>query len=166
MQYNRAQLRQKIEEDRLITGYIDLDRQLTPNGFDMTLAQIEAINDRGSIDFTNEERDIPPSEPVDLQDEWWELEKGVYKATANEVVDIPADLVGIGFPRSSLMRMGAHIQNAFWEAGYHGKTQFLLCVENPAGIRIKKDARVLQLSFHELEEVSEGYSGRYGFTDS
>jgi dUTP pyrophosphatase len=61
------------------------------------------------------------------------------------------------------MRMGAHIQNAFWEAGYHGKTECLLCVENPDGIRIKQDARVLQLSFHQMESVEDGYDGQYSF---
>ncbi|MFB6147617.1 MAG: deoxyuridine 5'-triphosphate nucleotidohydrolase, partial [Candidatus Nanohaloarchaea archaeon] len=72
-------------------------------------------------------------------------------------------LVGIGFPRSSLMRMGCHIQNAFWEAGYHGETECLLSVDNPEGVRIKEDARILQLSFHEMETAEEGYKGEYSF---
>lgn len=162
MQLNRSQLKEHIEEDDLISEYIDLDRQLTPNGFDLSLDQIATFEGPGQLDFSNEQRELPPTKQVPQEDGWWELSQGIYKLTVNEIVDIPEHLVGIGFPRSSLMRMGAHIQNAFWEAGYHGETQCLLCVDNPEGIRLAQDARVLQISFHELESVEEGYRGRYG----
>lgn len=151
-----------IEEQDLITNIRDSDRQLTPNGFDMSLKAVATFEGPGKLDFTNEERELPETTLVEQNDDWWELTDGIYKLTMNEVVNIPDTLVGIGFPRSSLMRMGAHIENAFWEAGYHGETECLLCVDNPEGIRLKNDARVLQISFHELEAVDEGYRGRYG----
>jgi len=163
MQLAEEQLRDLIKNKELITDYIDLERQLTPNGFDMTVSTIKEIQGNGQLDFTNEERVIPPAEPVETSDGWWDLSPGIYKATTNEIVNIPDHLVGIGFPRSSLMRMGAHIQNGFWEAGYHGETTFLLCVDNPEGIRIKQDARVLQLSFHQLTASTTGYDGTYSF---
>lgn len=163
MQLNRQQLRQAIEDSGLVSNYIDLDRQLTPNGIDLTLEQIERFKGKGQLDFSNEERELPETEPVEKDGDWWELEQDIYKVRANEVVDIPLHLVGIGFPRSSLMRMGCHIQNAFWEAGFNGNTECLLCVENPEGVRIKQDARILQLSFHKMEEIGEGYNGQYSF---
>ncbi len=163
MQLNREQLRQAIEKNGLVTDYVDLDRQLTPNGIDLTLDRIERFTGSGQLDFTNEERELPETDPVKKNGDWWELEQGIYKIVANEVVDIPLSLVGIGFPRSSLMRMGCHIQNAFWEAGFNGRTECLLCVDNPEGVRIKQDARILQLSFHEMEEIGKGYDGQYSF---
>lgn len=162
MQLNRDQLKEQITEHDLISNIKDLDRQLTPNGFDLSLQAVHRFMGPGQLDFTNEQRELPETEPIRPDEDWWDLESGVYKIIANEIVDIPTDLVGIGFPRSSLMRMGAHIQNAFWEAGYRGETECLLCVDNPEGIRLKKDARILQISFHELQSVETGYRGRYG----
>ncbi|MDY6770987.1 MAG: deoxyuridine 5'-triphosphate nucleotidohydrolase [Candidatus Nanohaloarchaea archaeon] len=163
MQLNREQLQSMIEEHGLIQEYVNLERQLTPNGFDLSLGEVHRFQGPGQLDFSNEERELPDTEPVAKDGDWWELEQGVYKVVANEIVDIPLSLVGIGFPRSSLMRMGCHIQNAFWEAGYNGKTECLLCVDNPEGVRLQQDARILQISFHEMEEAGSGYDGRYSF---
>ncbi|MDY6773814.1 MAG: deoxyuridine 5'-triphosphate nucleotidohydrolase, partial [Candidatus Nanohaloarchaea archaeon] len=119
-------------------------------------------------DFSNDEREIPGSTPItpEKQEEgddygWWELEKGVYKIVTNEVVDIPNNLVAFAFPRSSLLRMGAHIQNGVWDGGFRGKSEFLLKVDNPEGIEIKENARVNHIVFLRMEETEEGYNGIY-----
>jgi dUTP pyrophosphatase len=161
MQLNRQELQRRVEEEGLLRGYTDLERQLTPNGFDMSVAEVHRFEGPGQLDFTNEERQLPETTELATEDGWWDLDNTVYKLVMQETVDIPLDLVGIGFPRSSLMRMGAHIQNGFWEAGYEGKTECLLAVDNPEGMRLKEGARVLQISFHELDDVDEGYDGRY-----
>lgn len=152
----------------LVQDYIDLDTQLQPNGFDVTAKEIHRIKGSGKLDFSNSEREIPDSEPVepekkDEADEygWWKLEKGVYKIVMNEKVDIPNNVVGYAYPRSSLLRMGATIENAVWDSGYTGRGEFMLIVENEDGIQIKENARVNQLVFHKTEEAEEGYSGRY-----
>ena len=163
MHLNRDHLEKLIEEEKLVSNFVDLERQLTPNGIDLTVEKVESFKRRGSLDFSNKEREIPETEELETEDGWWELEKGVYKLTANEVVNIPLDLVGYGYPRSSLMRMGCYIENGFWEAGYHGKTECLLVVGNEEGIRLKKDARFLQIAFQEMDSVEEGYRGNYGF---
>ncbi len=164
MHLNKDHLEKLIKEKDLLTNYIDLERQLTPNGIDLTVEKIERFKGAGKLDFSNEEREIPETEAIDTDDEgWWQLEEGVYKLTANEIVNIPKNLVGYGYPRSSLMRMGCFIENGFWEAGYHGKTQCLLFVKNSDGVKIKKNARFLQIAFQEMDEVKEGYRGNYGF---
>jgi dUTP pyrophosphatase len=161
MPLNRDQLRTLIQEEGLIRNYIDLDRQLTPNGFDLSLNEVAVFSGPGQLDFTNEERELPSAEPVPRDGDWWHLQKGIYKLTANEIVDIPLDIVGVGFQRSSLLRMGAHIQNAFWEAGYKGETECLLVVDNPEGIRLKEDARIIQLGFQRMDAADNGYTGVY-----
>ncbi len=163
MHLNKEHLKKLIDDKQLVTNYIDLERQLTPNGIDLTAEKIERFKEKGQLDFSNKNRVIPDTEEVKTRDGWWHLDKGVYKLTANEVVDIPKNLVGYGFPRSSLMRMGCYIENGFWEAGYHGKTVCLLVVGNKDGVDIEKDARVLQIAFKEIEGVKEGYRGNYGF---
>lgn len=165
---NREELRELIEEHGLITDYPHLDTQLTPNGFDLTAGEIHAYNGPGKLDFSNDERELPDSTPLepkkqDPDDEygWWELEPGVYKIVANETVKIPNDLMAFTLPRSSLLRMGATIDNAAWEAGFEGTGSFMLDVRNPDGIKIKENARVNQIVFARMEETEDGYDGMY-----
>lgn len=168
MMLNREELRKLIEEKALITEYIHLDTQLQPNGFDVTVDEIHAFTGPGRLDFSNEERQIPetgplPTEKRDSDDEygWWRLEPGAYKVVMNECVNIPNDLVGIALPRSSLLRMGAYTQNAFWDGGYEGGGAFLLRIRNPEGVEIKENARINQLSFIRMNETGQGYDGIY-----
>ncbi len=167
MVLNREQLRKMIEEKDLIQNYIDLETQLTPQGFDLTAGEIHRYNGSGKLDFSNSEREIPGSEKISPEKKkgddygWWHLEKGIYKVVMNERVDIPNNLTGFAYPRSSLLRMGCSIENAVWDSGYIGTGAFMLVVENPEGVSIKENARVNQLLFQETEETGQGYSGRY-----
>jgi dUTP pyrophosphatase len=168
MVLNREELEEMIEEENLISDYPHLETQLGANGFDVTVDEIHRYTGTGKLDFSNGERELPETEPIKPEkksgeDEygWWSLGPGVYKIVMNERVDIPNDLVGFAFPRSSLLRMGATINNAVWDSGYTGRGEFMLTVENPEGIEIKENARVNQLVFLHMDEVEEGYSGRY-----
>lgn len=168
MLLNRDELRALIEDENLIIGYPHLETQLQPNGFDVTAGEIHTFDGRGKLDFSNDEREIPESTPIDpvKQDPdddygWWALEPGAYKIVMNERVDIPNHLAGIAFPRSSLLRMGAYTQNAFWDGGYTGGGEFLLRVRNPEGIEIKENARVNQIGFVYMQETADGYDGQY-----
>jgi len=131
MVLNKEQLEKMIKEKDLIQDYIDLETQLTPQGFDLTAGEIHEYQGKGKLDFSNSEREIPESNKVRTEKEsksddygWWHLEKGVYKVVMNEKVDIPNNLTGLAYPRSSLLRMGCSIENAVWDAGYTGTWQF------------------------------------------
>lgn len=168
MTLNREELREFIEEKGLIQDYIHLETQLTPQGFDLTIDEIHEYKGSGKLDFSNDEREIPDSEPIepekkDPEDDygWWRLEKGTYKVVMNEKVDIPNNLTGYAFPRSSLLRMGVTIENAVWDSGFTGTGSFKISVDNPEGVEIKENARVNQLVFERTTETKEGYSGKY-----
>lgn len=166
MKLNSSELRNAVENG-LIEHYIDLDKQLTPNGFDFTASEIHRFKDSGKLDFSNGERDIPETEkiePVKVNEDdeygWWKLESGVYKIKTNEVVDLPEDVIAFAYPRSSLLRMGCTIENGVWDAGFRGQSEFMLIVENEEGVEIKENARVNHIVFEKIEET-EGYQGRY-----
>jgi dUTP pyrophosphatase len=168
MALNREQLKELIEQEGLIQDYIHLDTQLTPQGFDLTVQEIHRFEGGGKLDFSNDEREIPDSEPIETvkkkeSDEygWWQLEPGAYKVVMNEKVDIPNDLVGYAFPRSSLLRMGITIENAVWDSGFTGTGSFKLSVDNEDGVEIKENARLNQIVFEEMQETEEGYRGKY-----
>ncbi len=164
---NREQIKKLIEKENLIEGYIHLDKQITPNGFDLTAAEIFSLNRKGSLDFSNSERVIPPGQVVTCKKKnpddpfgWWHLSPGTYKVRTNETVHMPVNMIAWAFSRTSLLRMGAFAQNGVWDAGFCGRSEFLLVVANEAGIDIKQNARLIQLVFIPIE-ATRAYNGIY-----
>ncbi|BAI60716.1 probable deoxyuridine 5'-triphosphate nucleotidohydrolase [Methanocella paludicola SANAE] len=148
--------------DSLVEGAVDAQAQVQPNGFELTAGKIEAFEGAGGIGFSNDDRALPSTKPLEWgRDGWLLLAPGCYKVVFNEVVSIPKDVCAIGLPRSSLLRMGVSVHTAVWDAGYRGRSEALLVVYNQGGFRIKKSARIIQLLFMRLESGQEGYSGRY-----
>jgi len=164
---NKSEIAQLIKEKKLIQGCINLDKQLNPNGFDLTVGKIFEFDTAGSLDFSNSERVVPAGKELmplkaNPQDKygWWQLSKGSYKVRTNEAVNLPNNLAALAFARTSVLRMGALTQNGVWDAGFMGKGEFILTVENPQGIKIKENARIIQLVFFRVEETEE-YNGIY-----
>jgi len=199
---NQQEIQQYIKEKGLITDYFNLETQLTPNGFDLTVASVFEFDTPGALDFSNKERIIPQGKEIFPQKEnpkdkprpfcyedslcskkergkfgtstafsadgersrtigWWNLKKGAYKIRTNEVVNLPNDLIALAFSRTSLLRMGAFTQHGVWDAGFKGRSEFVLVVENPQGIKLKQNARIAQLIFLQINEISQGYQGIY-----
>ncbi|MGB7724064.1 MAG: deoxyuridine 5'-triphosphate nucleotidohydrolase [Dehalococcoidales bacterium] len=146
----------------LVEGFIDLEQQLQPNGFDITLRDVAMLQNMGQIGRDNAQRRLPDLAPLVFNNQgFMELLPGSYMITYNEIVHIPTDLMALARPRSSLLRCGASIGTAVWDAGYSGRSQSLMIVYNPNGFRLQKDARVAQLVFMTLSAETEGYAGKY-----
>jgi len=165
---NREEIEKLIKENNLVSGFIDLKTQLTPNGFDLTAANIYEFDLQGRVDFSNKERIIPGCREIPAQKEnsgdefgWWDLKKGVYKVKTNETVNMPNDLTAIAFTRTTLLRMGVITAHGVWDAGFRGRSEFSLVVENPFGLKLKQNARVAQLVFLKINTTGQGYSGIY-----
>ena len=150
-------------EPPLISGYRDLDAQLQPNGFDLTLAEVKSFVTAGTIGIDNASRVLPDLEPIEFNGIGLiALAPGPYHITFAETVALPSDLMAIGRPRSSLTRSGAAIHTAVWDAGYQGRSTSLLVVSNPFGFTLEFGARVAQLVFIRLSrKADKGYSGIY-----
>lgn len=165
---NRQEIEKLIKENNLLTDYIDLKTQLTPNGVDLTAASIYEFDSAGKVDFSNKERLIPECREIVPQEKaqgekfgWWSLKPGIYKVRTNETVNLPSDLVALAFSRTSLLRMGAFTQHGVWDAGFSGKGEFILSVQNPNGLKLKQNARVAQLVFLKINHTSHSYQGIY-----
>lgn len=159
-----TELRKLIQANPpLLENAIDIETQIQPNGLELTLKEIKTIEGAGAVDFDNSRRKVPDSNPLEFgNDGWIHLPKGIYKVLFNEIVNIPMDLAAIAKPRSSLIRCGATLETAVWDAGYRGRSESMLVVYNEAGFRLKKDARIMQLLFYTLDtKVEKGYSGIY-----
>lgn len=161
---SREQLLALIGAERpLITEMIDVENQVQPNGVDLTLREVARHQGQGAIGIDSADRVLPELEVLNFDENGWlDLEPGIYHILYNEVVDIPTSLMALGRPRSSLARCGVSIVTAVWDAGYNGRSTSMLVVENPAGFRVQKDARVMQLVFFGMSEApADGYRGRY-----
>ncbi len=153
------EIRDLVSKNNLVQNYIDLDTQITPNGFDMTVREVHNIVSGGAVDFSNEKRKLSETERIDFVDDYVFLEKGSYKIVYNEIVNIPPNIVALGRPRSTLLRCGANVGTAVWDRGYSGRSESLLSVYNENGIKIFKDARVLQLVFMRTLTDGSLYNG-------
>jgi len=164
---NKKEIRHLIEKKDLIENYIGLDKQLAPNGFDLTVGKVFEFDSQGALDFSNNERIVPAGKEISAQKKnakdkfgWWYLKKGAYKVRTNEVVNLPNNLAALAFSRTSILRMGVFTQNGVWDAGFKGKGEFILVVENLHGMSLKQNARMVQLVFFKVEETEE-YQGIY-----
>ena len=152
-----------IYKMKLIENMIEPKLQIQPAGVELTLKEVETIEDTGSIDLTNKNRKIPKTKRLKFDKEGKiRLKKGTYKIRYNEIVKIPQQMIAIAYPRSSLIRSGATIFTAIWDPGYVGRSESLLLVLNDKGITLEKNARLIQLIYIKLEkEPHRTYDGRY-----
>jgi len=146
----------------LVKQYVS-DAQFQPAGVDLTLRKVFSLAAAGAIDHDNKERKLSDAHELAFDENGWiALSRGAYKVIYNEIVSIPADCCALAFTRSSLLRCGAFVACAVWDPGYSGRSESLLVVENGAGMRLKKDAKLTQLVFVKLSaEAKHLYEGRY-----
>lgn len=146
-----------------VGGVLDLEKQVQPAGVDLTIAEVFKFKCYGALGY--ELRQMPEVERLDFDSNGrLFLKAGAYRVRYNEVVRVPRDCIAIGFPRSSLMRMGATIISAVWDPGYEGRGEGLLIVGNPHGIILERNARVMQLIFIKLTELPvKTYHGSYQY---
>lgn len=147
----------------LVESMINSEAQTQMCGIELTVARVESFQSDGSLGFDNKERQLPKTELLEFDEsDWIMLEQGSYLVTFNEIVNIPKDIMALARPRSSLLRSGAALETAVWDPGYRGRSQSLLVVHNPCGLRMKRNARLMQLVFFRLgRDAEKVYAGRY-----
>jgi len=150
------------QEPPLIEGWGDLEQQLQPNGFDLTLREVAMLQSPGKIAIANSQRQVSDLAPLVFDGLGFiDLVPGAYVITYNEIVHLPKNIMALATPRSSLLRCGVTVNTAIWDAGYEGRSQSLMVVYNPQGFRLQRNARIIQLVFLPLTQETEGYQGTY-----
>ncbi len=150
------------QEPPLIEGWINLEEQVQPNGIDLTLREVALPQSAGKIGVNNSQRVVPDLAPLVFDGlDFIDLVPGAYIITYNEIVHLPKNIMALARPRSSLLRCGVTVNTAVWDAGYSGRSQSLMVVSNPQGIRLQRNARIIQLIFFKLTRKTEGYQGVY-----
>ncbi len=150
------------QEPPLVEGFINLDEQVQPNGFDLTLGEIALPQTSGRVTVKDSQRLVSDLAPLVFDGlDFIDLMPGVYIVTYNEIVHLPRSIMALARPRSSLLRCGVTVDTAVWDAGYSGRSQSLMVVYNPQGFRLQRNARIVQLVFLQLTRETEGYHGAY-----
>ena len=146
----------------LVEGYVNLGEQMQPNGIDLTLREVALLQSPGKLTASNDQRLVSDLAPLVFDGLGFiDLIPGAYVVTYNEIVNMPRDIMALGRPRSSLIRSGVTIEMGVWDAGYSGRSQSLMVVYNSQGIRLQRNARIVQLVFLRLTQETEGYQGAY-----
>lgn len=147
-------------------GTVD-STQVQPNGVDLRLDAVFEFGGSGSITKDGKhiaEREALPETTVEsgVADSdgrtGYHLEPGGYVLQYAEQVSIPEEHVGFVLPRSSLMRNGAMLNTAVWDAGYTGRGEGLLQVHNE--LTLERGARVAQLVLAAADHEGT-YDGTY-----
>jgi len=160
---SRQDIRRLVQQPTpLVEGCINLEKQLQPNGIDLTLREVALLQSSGRIAVEDSQRLVSDLAPLVFDGmDFIDLIPGVYVITYNEVVHLPTNIMALATPRSSLLRCGVTVNTAVWDAGYSGRSQSLMVVYNPQGFRLQRNARIVQLVFLRLTEETEGYHGAY-----
>lgn len=145
----------------MVDNLCDIEQQVQPNGIDLTLKEVALLSSRGGLGLNNESRVISGTSSLVFDGLGRvDLLPGCYLVTYNEVVSLPRNIMALATPRSSLLRCGVSIHSAVWDAGYSGRSQSLMVVYNPQGLRLHRNARIIQMVFFLLSgEVTQGYRG-------
>lgn len=144
-------------------GAVDSE-QVQPNGVDLRLDAILGFETSGAI--TRDGKRIGERESLepttlaagDADATGYRLDPGDYVLQYEERVSIPEGHVGFVLPRSSLMRNGAMIHTAVWDAGYTGRGEGLLQVGHE--LELERGARVAQLVLAAADHEGT-YDGSY-----
>jgi dUTP pyrophosphatase len=160
---SRSEIRRLLEgKPPLVEDLVDPEKQLQPNGIDLTLRDIALLQSAGVIAVDNSQRQVSELAPLVFDGLGYiDLVPGIYLVTYNEVVHLPENITALAAPRSSLLRCGVTIETAVWDAGYSGRSQSLMVVYNSQGIRLQRNARIVQLIFFRLTRKTRGYQGKY-----
>ena len=160
---SRSEIRRLLAgKPPLVEDLVDLEQQLQPNGIDLTLRDIALLQSAGVIAVDNSQRQVSELAPLVFDGLGYiDLVPGIYLVTYNEIVHLPESITALAAPRSSLLRCGVTIETAVWDAGYSGRSQSLMVVYNSQGIRLQRNARIVQLIFLRLTRKTRGYQGKY-----
>ena len=168
-------IRKLITEQGLIKDYINLDEQLQPAGFDLTIKRIQKPMSSAVIKKNSkilpDMVDIMPLDIMRLKDGkdieggeslfGWYLPKGFYLGFINEEINLPKGIASICIQRSSLARSSTFHPTSFWDPGYNGKGTVGILVDNECGMYLEKDARAVQMIFYTVVGEAFEYNGNY-----
>ncbi len=136
-------------------------------GFDLRLGEIYELEGDGFLGV--EERDTPKiklvgqrqPEKTEKEDYFNFLPGKYYLVKTIEKVNLPVNLSGIIFPRTTMFRSGLGLFNGLVQPGYSGELTFGICNLGKSNIKISFGARIVHITFHEVLGQGNQYRGQW-----
>lgn len=151
------------------------DGDFTPNGIDLRLGQVYAIN-VGSKDnrygkyiygLYEDKKDLPYFLPLSIEKGdndvkgWFLHPDKPYILEVQDSIKISDQSAQLYLPRSSLLRAGVTLHTAVGDRGYNGKLSFLAINHLNRPFFLEKGVRFAQLVDFELKASTQKYDGDY-----
>jgi len=170
-------LHELVKEINLVENLCDREKNNPEGaGFDLRLGEIYKLEGDGFLGV--EERDTPDIKlvakaqvPSPLQGggqgevadaNAFVFEPGKYYLIKTiEKVNLPTNISGIIFPRTTLFRSGLGLFNGVVQPGYSGELTFGICNLGKSNIKVSFGARVVHITFHEVLGEGNQYRGQW-----
>ncbi|RLF96437.1 dCTP deaminase [Thermococci archaeon] len=153
------EIRRLIREKQILAPVEE--GQIQPAGVDLRIDELYVFASSGKLEI--QRRDNPSLAKVspNREGKYEVLPRKSYVFSTIEEVNMPLNLLGVLFPRSTLIRSGVIIGSALVDPGYVGKLHMLMFNSSEFPFEVERGARVAQISFSKVEGISKGYSGYY-----
>ena len=161
-------LHELVEKNKLVEDLCEREMKNPEGaGFDLRMGEIYELSGDGFLGV--EERQTPESKsvakynPEKIDDEnYFIFEPGKYYLIKTiEKVNLPVDISGIIFPRTTLFRSGLGLFNGIVQPGYCGELTFGICNLGKSRIKVSFGARVVHITFHEVFGEGNQYRGQW-----
>jgi len=154
-----------VKRQKLVENLCDREMKNPEGaGFDLRLGEVYELKGDGLLGV--EERDTPESKLIAKFDPKKEtsfiFEPGIYYLIKTmEKVNLPEDLSGIIFPRTTLFRSGLTLFNGLVQPGYRGELTFGICNLGRGKIKVSFGARIVHITFHQVIGEGNKYRGQW-----
>jgi deoxycytidine triphosphate deaminase len=163
-------LHELVEKNKLVENLCDREMNNPEGaGFDLRLGEVYELTGDGFLGV--EERDTPKIKlvakantplPKGGEGGYFIFKPGKYYLIKTlEKVNLPTNLSGIIFPRTTMFRSGLGLFNGIVQPGYSGELTFGLANLGSSDIKISFGARVAHITFHEVSGQGNQYRGQW-----
>ncbi|MDD5527804.1 MAG: hypothetical protein PHO56_02390 [Patescibacteria group bacterium] len=177
-------LHELVEEIKLVEGLCEREMNNPEGaGFDLRLSEVYQLEGDGFLGV--EERQTPAAKLIakaknsplerggqplagrgvlnagDSEDAFVFQPGKYYLIKTMEKVNLPTNLSGIIFPRTTMFRSGIGMFNGIVQPGYSGELTFGVCNLGQSNIKISFGARVAHITFHEVLGEGNQYKGQW-----
>jgi len=162
------ELHRLVDEIKLVENLCQREMENPEGaGFDLRLGEVYELEGDGFLGI--EERNTPNTKLVGQaelnnlrEDNFFVFQPGKYHLIKTiEKVNLPTNLSGIIFPRTTLFRSGLGLFNGVVQPGYSGELTFGICNLGTEPIKISFGARVVHITFHKVLGEGNQYRGQW-----
>jgi len=159
------ELRRLVDEQKLVEDLCEREMNSPEGaGFDLRIGEVFELEGDGYLGI--EERDTPNSKSVAKYNPDkvapFVFEPGKYYLVKTiETVNLPADISGIIFSRTTLFRSGLGLFNGIVQPGYKGGLTFGICNLGSNKIKVDLGARIVHITFHQVLGEGNAYRGQW-----